>query len=108
MRSDQKLMVNDTIVLIQSNISNTSIIMEQELRTTLVVAHRHKCVTINATGCGFDPHFQEMKYLFKFIFPILHSGVEAKRGVEFRQSVLQSHFVPLRHDWPHKIHRYVI
>ena len=27
-----------------------------------------------------------MKYLFKFMFPFLRSGVEAKRGVEFRHS----------------------
>ena len=33
-----------------------------------------QCVNVNATGCGFDP------------FPILRSGVEAKRGVEFRHS----------------------
>ena len=33
------------------------------------------------------------KYLF--IFSFLRSGVQAKRGVEFRHS----HFVPLRHDW---------
>ena len=26
---------------------------------------------------------EEMKYLLKFIFPFLRSGVEAKRGVEF-------------------------
>ena len=32
-------------------------------------------VTVNVTSCGFDP-FEEMKYLFKFIFPLLHSGVE--------------------------------
>ena len=30
---------------------------------------------------------EEMKYLLKFIFPLLHSGVEAKRGVEFCQSI---------------------
>ena len=29
---------------------------------------------------------EEMKYLLKFIFPFLHSGVEYKRGVEFCQS----------------------
>ena len=29
---------------------------------------------------------EEMKYLFKFIIPFLRSGVEAKRGVEFRHS----------------------
>ena len=28
----------------------------------------------------------EMKYLFKFIFPFLRSGVKAKRSVEFRHS----------------------
>ena len=29
---------------------------------------------------------EEMKYLLKFIFPFLRSGVEAKRGVEFCHS----------------------
>ena len=29
---------------------------------------------------------EEMKYLFKFIFPFLRSGVGTKRGVEFRHS----------------------
>ena len=29
---------------------------------------------------------EEMKYLFKFIFPFLRSGVEVKRGVEFCHS----------------------
>ena len=28
----------------------------------------------------------EMKHLFKFIFSFLRSGVEAKRGIEFRHS----------------------
>ena len=30
---------------------------------------------------------EEMKYLFKFICSFLRSGVEAKRGVEFRHSL---------------------
>ena len=29
---------------------------------------------------------EEMKYLFKFIFPFPRSGVQAKRSVEFRHS----------------------
>ena len=29
---------------------------------------------------------EEMKYLFKYIFSFLRSGVEAKRDVEFRHS----------------------
>ena len=29
---------------------------------------------------------EEVKYLFKFIFPFLRSGVETKRGVEFCHS----------------------
>ena len=40
-------------------------------------------VTAKPTGCGFD---LEMKYLLKFIFPFLCSGVEDKRGVEFCHS----------------------
>ena len=40
-------------------------------------------VTANwLTGCGFDSHPEEMKYLFIFIF--FRSGVRAKSGVEFR------------------------
>ena len=30
---------------------------------------------------------EEMKYLFKYIFPFLRSGVKAKRGVESRHSI---------------------
>ena len=40
-------------------------------------------VTVKSTGCGFP--LEEMKYLFKFIFPFLGSGVEAKRGIERTQ-----------------------
>ena len=32
------------------------------------------------------PPLEVMKYLLKFIFLLLRSGVEAKRGVEFRHS----------------------
>ena len=49
-------------------------------------------VTVNATGSGFDP--EEMKYLFKFIFPFLCSGSEIKRGAEFRRSTFR--FSPLQ------------
>ena len=35
---------------------------------------------------GSIPTEEEMKYLLKFIFPFLRSGVEAKRGVEFCRS----------------------
>ena len=41
-------------------------------------------VTEKLTGCGFEPRPEEMKYLF--IFLLLRSGVEAKRGVDFRHS----------------------
>ena len=40
-------------------------------------------VTVKPIGCAFE----EMKYLLKFIFPSLRSGVEAKRGVEFCHSI---------------------
>ena len=43
-------------------------------------------VTAKPTGCGFDPHLRKLNIYFKFIFPFLRSGVEAKRGVEFCQS----------------------
>ena len=42
-------------------------------------------LTVKPPGCGFDPH-TEVKYLLKFIFPFLRSGVEDKRGVEFCHS----------------------
>ena len=51
------------------------------------MAQRHKVVTVKPTGCGFDPHFEEIKYLLKFIFPCLRSDVEAKRGVESCPSI---------------------
>ena len=38
-------------------------------------------VTVKPSGCEFDPPLEEMKYLFKFLFPFLRSGVEAKCGV---------------------------
>ena len=49
-----------------------------------------RSVTAKSTGCGFDSHSKEMKYLLKFIFSFLHSGVEAKRGVEFCHSTRNS------------------
>ena len=36
-------------------------------------------VVVKPTGCVRSP-LVEMKYLFKFIFPFLRSGVEVKRG----------------------------
>ena len=39
-----------------------------------------RSVTVETTGSVFDPHLR--KYLLKFIFPLLRSGVEAKSGVE--------------------------
>ena len=44
-------------------------------------------VTVKPTGCGFDPYVEEMKYLLKFIFPFLRSGVKNKRSVEFCHSI---------------------
>ena len=35
---------------------------------------------------GVRSPLEEMKYLLKFIFPFLRSGVEVKRGVEFCHS----------------------
>ena len=35
---------------------------------------------------------EEMKYLLKFIFPFLRSGVEVKRGVEFCHSTMPPEF----------------
>ena len=37
---------------------------------------------------------EEMKYLLKFIFPFLRSGVEAKRGVEFCHSTGNASRIP--------------
>ena len=39
-----------------------------------------------ARGVTVKPTLEEMKYLLKFIFPFLRSGVEVKRGVEFCHS----------------------
>ena len=36
---------------------------------------------VNATGRGFDPLLDEMKYVFKFIFSFLRSGVKAQHDV---------------------------
>ena len=33
-------------------------------------------VTVKPTGCGFQSPLEEMKYLLKFIFPFVCSGVE--------------------------------
>ena len=43
-------------------------------------------VEVYATGYGFDPPLEEIEYYLKSIFPVLRSGVEAKRGVEFLHS----------------------
>ena len=47
------------------------------------MAQGHKRVTVGATGCGFDSHWRNEIF---YIFISLRSGVEAKRGVEFRLS----------------------
>ena len=47
-------------------------------------------VTVKSTSCGFEWGLEEMKYLFKFIFPFLRSGVEDKRVVEFYHSILNA------------------
>ena len=46
---------------------------------------RAQSVTVNATGCGFDPHSKCNIYL-KFIFPCRRSGFNAKRGVKFHHT----------------------
>ena len=46
---------------------------------------REQSVTVNRLVVGSIP-LEEMKYLLKFIFPFLRSGVEAKCGVEFCHS----------------------
>ena len=33
-------------------------------------------MTVSATSCGFECGLEEVKYLFKFIFSLLCSGVE--------------------------------
>ena len=49
-----------------------------------VFAHGHESVLVNVTGCGFVStlSLEEMKYLFKFIYSFLSSGVETKGGVK--------------------------
>ena len=50
-----------------------------------VVAHGLKGVTVTQR-LWVQSALEEMKYLFKFIFPFLRSGVKAKHRVEFRHS----------------------
>ena len=40
-------------------------------------------VTVKTVWLWVQSPLEEMKYLLKFIFPFLRSGVEAKRGIEF-------------------------
>ena len=49
------------------------------------MAQGHKGVTVTRRLWVRSP-IEEMKYLFKFIFPLLRSDVEAKSGVELRHS----------------------
>ena len=50
-----------------------------------VVAQGHKGVTVTRRLWIRCP-LKEIKYLFKFIFLFLRSGVETKSGIEFRHS----------------------
>ena len=50
-------------------------------------------LTIKTTNCGFD-RLEETKYLIKFIFLFLRSGVQAKRGLEFRHSTSNAFKIP--------------
>ena len=50
-----------------------------------VVAQRHKGVTVKRR-LWVPSSLEEIKYLFKCIFPFLRSDVKAKRSVEFRHS----------------------
>ena len=44
-------------------------------------------MTVKSIGCTHNQLIlEEVKYLFTFIFSFLRSGVEAKRGTEFRHS----------------------
>ena len=49
------------------------------------MAQGHKDVTVTRR-LWVQSSLEEMKHLFKFIFPFLRSGVEAKCDVEFHQS----------------------
>ena len=48
--------------------------------------HLIEVVVAQGNGCRIRFPLEEMKYLFKCIFPFLRSGVEAMNGVEFRHS----------------------
>ena len=50
-----------------------------------VVAQGHKGVSVTLRLWVRSP-LEEIKYVFKFIFRFLRSGVEARSGVEFRHS----------------------
>ena len=43
---------------------------------------------------------EEIQYLFKFIIPFLLSGVEAKRGVEFRHSTCNAFRIRQKYQSP--------
>ena len=43
-------------------------------------------VTVKTDWLWVQSPLEEMKYLLKFIFPVIRSGVEVKRGVEFCHS----------------------
>ena len=78
-------MAHSLIQLRLSTYANIIIIYNVADSQRPVVAQRQS-VTVKPTGCEFNPHSKIMKYLLKFIFPFLRSGVEDKRGVEFCHS----------------------
>ena len=45
-------------------------------------------VTAKSIGCGFDPHSRRWNIYLNLYFYFF--GVEAKRGVEFRHSILNA------------------
>ena len=63
--------------------------MEQKTTRSATPASRGagaQSVTVKTDWLWVRDLLEEMKYLFKFIFPFLRSGVEAKCGVEFCHS----------------------
>ena len=61
------------------NILNTSII------SVCAIIKKNECDS-KQDGLWVRFPFEEIKFVFKFIFTFLRYGVEAKRGIEFRHS----------------------
>ena len=53
-----------------------------------VVAQRHKCVTVNVTGCGYDPHSRKGNIYFNFYF--LFIALESRQSATLRSATVHA------------------